>query len=497
MADQEGTAQTSQFIVISEFPDVCKSPSVPVPYQIVGYLDQSIFTSPNVRFKGYPVFDMGSRVTTVTGDEAGTGGGVVSGVNRGFCRPITPVPTVRCNGLNLCRHEHTKFFMNCAGPEGPGNTIGKVVYLGAMASANVSASGTLPPGSNPSVTGQTPSELGFLAKIGDLAKDFEDVVALAKKAYDIAQTDWSDPSAVLGAIGGVAGLAGLGGLAKAASLGKKAYDIAKTDWSNPGAALSAAMGLAGLVKSTVGGGSSLSSLGSELFDDLQKLWNLPNSALGLVYGAAGHLYGEVGNVLGYYDPEPYWDTGNNALQFHNNPFMPSAMTLGNVIIYGGGKGNKSVYNGYVDADQQVGVYDNSNNLIGSVSGPAYGTVGGHESKHTEQGEILGPLYIPYALGSYAVGTIAGGGTHGPNSSIERSPQSPHGTHGTFGGPGPPVIGQDSIPPGSNLHIPGSVVNLPGGRPYKPGTPTPPGSTIVLPGGDTASLPSGVTVNTRS
>ena len=62
MAVNEGTRMDSRFMVMSIVPDVCKSPVVPVPYPIVGFLDQSILTSPNVRAAGVPVFHMGSRV---------------------------------------------------------------------------------------------------------------------------------------------------------------------------------------------------------------------------------------------------------------------------------------------------------------------------------------------------------------------------------------------------------------------------------------------------
>lgn len=58
--------------------------------------------------------------------------------------------------------------------------------------------------------------------------------------------------------------------------------------------------------------------------------------------------------------------------------MPSAMTLGNVIVYG------------------TNTYPGAPN-IPLPSSPIGWTVGGEEYKHTIQGQILGPLYFPAHL----------------------------------------------------------------------------------------------------
>lgn len=288
MADKEG-GRLSQFIVTSLTPDVCKSPIYPVPYPIVGYLEQSVRFSPNVRFKGQPVFHMQSRVATVVGDEAGVGGGVVSNVFKGFCRPITANPTVKSNGSLIVWHLGTMMWMNCAGPEGPGNTVGILRYLPPMVMIHVSPSGDIPPG-DPPVAPETPAERGFLGGMGNsfveggcdggflgamgpggggllggglpgggLLGSFgspEGLVGLAQQAYGLATTDWSNPGAVLGAIGGVAGMSGFGEVAQAAALAQKGLALATTDWSNPGAILGAAMNLGGpsLLSGLMGGG---------------------------------------------------------------------------------------------------------------------------------------------------------------------------------------------------------------------------------------------------
>ena len=249
MAKQEGARQESRFVVISTCPDVCKSPTTPAPYQISGFLDKSILVSPNVRSNGVPVFHMGSRVATVIGDEAGVGGGVVSQSIKGFCKPIVPVTSVRVNGQFANDSVITYMLMNGATPEGPFNTIGQLKFLGPMFFADVGPGGTVPPGANSIVAGENGAEMGCLPKLGGIGGagggGLGDLVGMAKKAYGLATTDWSNPSAVLGAIGGVAGMAGMGGLAQATQLAQQGYNLATADWSNPGAAMGAIMGAAG------------------------------------------------------------------------------------------------------------------------------------------------------------------------------------------------------------------------------------------------------------
>ncbi|MCA9051958.1 MAG: DUF4150 domain-containing protein, partial [Planctomycetaceae bacterium] len=238
MANQEGSAQKDDFIVVCRTPDVCKSPVAPTPHQIVGKLDQAILISPIpngkglVNFKSKPVFTMASRVATVVGDDAGIGGGVISGVNKGMCRPIRNQATkVNCNGAQVVRHD-TEFGMNSAGPDGPPNTFGKLVYQGAMQSAPVPASGTIPPGANSIVAAENPGELGCLGDLSSISGSvggLGDVVGLAQRAYNLATTDWSNPMAALGAIGGLGGMLGMKSLANTAALAQKAYGLARTD----------------------------------------------------------------------------------------------------------------------------------------------------------------------------------------------------------------------------------------------------------------------------
>ncbi len=248
MPVEEGTGKSAGFIVVNLSPDVCRSPTAPIPYNIIAFLSDGFKTSEAqgkvVNFQGFPAFNMKSRVTRSFGDTPGVGLGLGSATVQGWCRPITPVVTVKCNGTELCRHEHTKFQMNCLGPEGPGNTIGKVIYLGAMLPGSVPAEGGVPPSANPPLKPDTPKEPSFLDKIKDSLKieSVKDAVDLAQRAYELSQVDWSNPSAALGALAGMAGRAGLGDIAKAINIGKKAVD---TDWSDPVSALKAAASIAG------------------------------------------------------------------------------------------------------------------------------------------------------------------------------------------------------------------------------------------------------------
>lgn len=104
-----GARKNSIFMVVSLVPDVCKTPigssMVPVPYPIVGDLGNSIEASKTVFFNGDPVFLLSdSVVTTVRGNEAGTGGGMKSGVNKGKVRATGSSLSVRVEKKLVVRH---------------------------------------------------------------------------------------------------------------------------------------------------------------------------------------------------------------------------------------------------------------------------------------------------------------------------------------------------------------------------------------------------------
>jgi hypothetical protein len=94
-----------------------------------------------------------------------------------------------------------------------------------------------------------------------------------------------------------------------------------------------------------------------------KIWNLPNTIIGLAYGGLGYVFS---------DRDVRFE--NNSITFRGMPLMPSAMTLGNVIVYG----NR----------------DPLDHNVEFVDSPIGHNVAREEYFHTIQGEVLGPLYFP-------------------------------------------------------------------------------------------------------
>jgi hypothetical protein len=118
-------------VIVCLAPDVCLTPVgptiVPLPYMILSRLDQATRTEATVTFADNEAFTLFSRTKSLTGDEAGVGGGVISGVITGWCRPRAYRSSVVVGGHELIHNGHL-FDMNCAGPEGIGNTVGRLVY---------------------------------------------------------------------------------------------------------------------------------------------------------------------------------------------------------------------------------------------------------------------------------------------------------------------------------------------------------------------------------
>lgn len=118
-------------VIVCLSPDVCMTPrgnkEVPVPYMIISELAWSERTDGDVSFGGAGAFTMQSRTQSVTGNEAGTGGGVISGVNVGWCRPQSNKASVVISGQAVIE-DGCLFDMNCAGPEGPANTMGRLIF---------------------------------------------------------------------------------------------------------------------------------------------------------------------------------------------------------------------------------------------------------------------------------------------------------------------------------------------------------------------------------
>ncbi len=148
MADNRGVNKSSEAKVVCLAPDVCLTPMgpnmVPVAYTIESRFNVAEMTAKAVNFGGQPVFTMGSHLPKVKGDERGVGGGIISGVNMGCCKPIpgSHSTSLRIEGEWLVRHGDL-MEMNCSGPIGKGNTFGRIVYIGVAPMAYVNSNGEI------------------------------------------------------------------------------------------------------------------------------------------------------------------------------------------------------------------------------------------------------------------------------------------------------------------------------------------------------------------
>lgn len=118
-------------VIVCLSPCVCLTPAggrdVKVPYMIASKLAWSERTLAKVTFAGDEAFTMNSRTQRVVGNEAGKSGGVASGVSEGWCRPQSNKTNFFIKSHEVIRHDSV-FEMNCDGPDGRGNTVGKLNY---------------------------------------------------------------------------------------------------------------------------------------------------------------------------------------------------------------------------------------------------------------------------------------------------------------------------------------------------------------------------------
>jgi hypothetical protein len=143
VAKSELTRKVSKAIVVVTTPDVCKSPTVPTPFVSYSKFDLSIMTADTVRMTRCVSFTKESRLSMTMADQGGVGGGLKSQVFGGMCRPFKGwSSTVRAQGSEVCRHD-VIMEVNCAGPDGPGNTFGKVIYIESITCASISEVGEI------------------------------------------------------------------------------------------------------------------------------------------------------------------------------------------------------------------------------------------------------------------------------------------------------------------------------------------------------------------
>jgi antitoxin component of MazEF toxin-antitoxin module len=129
MADKEQTRKIGEAIMVSTYPDVCKSPIAPVPYMIVSNFINSQNVATTVNATSDPTFTKVSWIQGVIGDEGGTGQGVVSGTHAGSGASWAQdwSHSVRAEGQNVVRNDDPCEMNGQSGRSNP-NTKGKVVY---------------------------------------------------------------------------------------------------------------------------------------------------------------------------------------------------------------------------------------------------------------------------------------------------------------------------------------------------------------------------------
>ncbi len=88
-------------------PDVCKTPTpagpVPIPYPDIGQASDTSEGPTTVTTDGEMPMVKGAKYAKSSGDEAGTAGGVVSGVNMGECEFMLYSFDIKFEGKNICR----------------------------------------------------------------------------------------------------------------------------------------------------------------------------------------------------------------------------------------------------------------------------------------------------------------------------------------------------------------------------------------------------------
>jgi hypothetical protein len=127
--DKEQARKIGEAIMVSKYPDVCKSPVAPVPYMIVSNFINSQNVATTVNATKDPTFTKVSWIQGVIGDEGGTGEGVVSGTHAGSGASWAQdwSHTVRAEGQNVVRNSDPCWMNGQSGRSNP-NTQGTVVY---------------------------------------------------------------------------------------------------------------------------------------------------------------------------------------------------------------------------------------------------------------------------------------------------------------------------------------------------------------------------------
>jgi hypothetical protein len=112
-ANGRGIAHAKSGGMSAVFPDVCKTPTpsgpVPIPYPNIAKSSDTSSGPTDVKIDGAMPMVKGAKYKTSSGDEAGSAGGVISGVNKGPAEFLMYSFDVKIEGKNVCRLGDTLF----------------------------------------------------------------------------------------------------------------------------------------------------------------------------------------------------------------------------------------------------------------------------------------------------------------------------------------------------------------------------------------------------
>jgi hypothetical protein len=106
-ANLRGIAHKGSGGMSTVFPDVCITPAapspIPLPYPNIGQSSDTSQGPTTVTTDGQMPMVKGAQYARSSGDEAGTNGGVLSGVNMNVCEYLLYSFDVKFEGNNVCR----------------------------------------------------------------------------------------------------------------------------------------------------------------------------------------------------------------------------------------------------------------------------------------------------------------------------------------------------------------------------------------------------------
>jgi uncharacterized Zn-binding protein involved in type VI secretion len=178
-----GARKDARFMAICTAPSINWTPAgagmVPVPYQTVQDLSNSMSTARTVRFNGLPAYLLDQTTQPKgTGDERGTGKGIRSGTVGGEVKPVSGCRTVRIEGKLVVR-EGDKCTMN--GGNNPGVYLARPGIPSTAAILSTTAAQLTEAYKRPVEAGK-----GFLKSI---ANSPSDIIELLGKASLAAHAD--------------------------------------------------------------------------------------------------------------------------------------------------------------------------------------------------------------------------------------------------------------------------------------------------------------------